>query len=191
MKFASTIIALAALFSVAVASPTSRASPTTVEPVRPNNFYDNKYQSLSNVACSDGVNGLVTRGFTTFDSLPTFPNIGGVFAVERWNSTECGSCWALTWEGTGVTIHVTAIDTVYSGFDISDAAVNTLTGGNAGPSFSEVDVDATQVDPSYCGLPWYVAITPSVGPHLIFLLKIRVFVFVRDFEPGTFFGLCS
>ena len=191
MKFASTIIALAALFSVAVASPTSRASPTTVEPVRPNNFYDNKYQSLSNVACSDGVNGLVTRGFTTFDSLPTFPNIGGVFAVEHWNSTECGSCWALTWEGTGVTIHATAIDTVYSGFDISDAAVNTLTGGNAGPSFSEVDVDATQVDPSYCGLPWYVAITPSIGPHLIFLLKIRVFVLLEGLWIMNFFGLCS
>ena len=152
MKFASTIIALAALFSVAVASPTSRASPTTVEPVRPNNFYDNIDQSLSNVACSDGVNGLLTKGYTTFGSLPTFPNIGGVYAVKNWNSVECGSCWRLKWEGTGVTIHVTAIDSFYSGFDISEAAVNTLTNGNARVLFRDLDVDSQQVDPSLCGL---------------------------------------
>ncbi|KAF8577426.1 hypothetical protein K439DRAFT_1639753 [Ramaria rubella] len=34
------------------------------------------HHSLSIVACSNGVNGLLTKGFTTFDSLPTFTNIG-------------------------------------------------------------------------------------------------------------------
>ena len=141
MKIASTIIALAALFSVAVAD--------TVEPVFANNFYDNAKQSLNNVACSGGLNGLVTKGFTTFDSLPTFPNIGGVYAVHNFNSIECGSCWQLTYEGTGATIHVIAIDTIYSGFDISEAAVKTLTNGKPGSTFN---VHSKQVDRSHCGL---------------------------------------
>ncbi|KAN0125403.1 Cerato-platanin domain containing protein [Lactarius tabidus] len=150
MKFTSTLITLAALFSVSIASP---AAPTTdIQPVRANNYYDNGQESLNNVACSNGPNGLVTRGYTDFDSLPTFPNIGAVYAVHNWGSPECGSCWQLTYEGTGVTIYVTAIDTVGSGFDLSEAAVGTLTNGNAGPSFSSINVDSTQVDPSYCGL---------------------------------------
>ena len=144
MKLTSTIISLAALFSVAYA---------VTEPVRPNNFYDNSGTSLNNVACSNGNNGLVTRGYTDFGSLPTFPNIGGAFAVGAWNSPECGSCWELTNPVTGVTIYVTAIDTVFSGFDLSDQAVSTLTNGqSASPGFSFVNVDATQVPDYICGL---------------------------------------
>jgi hypothetical protein len=149
MKFTSTIIALAALFSVSAASPTA---PPSVQPVRFNTFYDNAKQGLNNVACSDGANGLLTKGFTTFDSLPTFPYVGAGFTVHNWNSPECGSCWKLTYEGTDVTIYATAIDTVYSGFDLSEAAVNALTNGNA-VQFSYINVDSTEVDRSYCGLP--------------------------------------
>jgi hypothetical protein len=148
MKFTSTVIALAALFSVSIASPTAS---TDVQPVRFNTFYDNGQQSLNNVACSNGDNGLITKGYTTFDSLPSFPYVGAGFAVHNWNSPECGSCWQLTYEDTGVTIYATAIDTVYSGFDLSEAAVNALTNGNA-EQFSYINVDSTQVDPSYCGL---------------------------------------
>ena len=142
MKLTSTIISLAALFSVAVAD---------TQPVRFNDFYDNPSTSMNNVACSNGQNGLVTKGFPTFGSLPSFPNIGGVYAVGAWNSPFCGSCWQLTYGGN--TIYVTAIDTVYSGFDLSKQAVNTLTNGLANsPTFSFVDVQSTQVDASYCGL---------------------------------------
>jgi hypothetical protein len=142
MKLTSTIISLAALFSVAVAD---------TQPVRFNDFYDNGSTSLNNVACSNGANGLVTKGFTTFGSLPSFPNIGGVYAVGAWNSPDCGSCWELTYGGN--IIYVTAIDTVGSGFDLSKQAVNTLTNGLANsPQFSFVDAQSTQVDASYCGL---------------------------------------
>ena len=155
MKFASTIITLAALFSVAIAIPTTSSS--TVEPVRPNNFYDNGNESLNNVACSNlvsnGHNGLVTTGFTTFSSLPTFPFIGSSFTIHNWGSPECGSCWELTNPVTGVTIFVTAIDSVSSGFGLSDAAVGTLIGGTVPASFSEVNVEATEVAPHFCGLP--------------------------------------
>ncbi|KAF8266796.1 Cerato-platanin [Lactarius quietus] len=151
MKFTSAIITLSAIFSVAAAA--------TTEPLRDNSFYDNGQQSLNNVACSNGQNGLLSAPngrvasghFTDFASLPTFPNIGGVFAVGGWNSSECGSCWQVTYPSTGVTIYVTAIDSVFSGFDVSQAAMNTLTNGQ-GNQFSVIDVESTQVTKSFCGL---------------------------------------
>ncbi|KAI9433901.1 Cerato-platanin [Lactarius indigo] len=137
MRLSSTMVALAALFS------------TSTDHVRYNTYYDHASTSLNNVACSDGKNGLITKGFTTFGSLPSFPNIGGVFAVKSWNSTYCGSCWELTYEGD--TIYVTAIDTVGDGFDLSLKAMNTLTDGKA-KQLDVVSAEATQVDESYCGL---------------------------------------
>ena len=138
MKFTSTIISLAALFSVASA-----------DVVRFNTFYDNASTSLNNVACSNGDNGLVTKGFPTFGSLPSFPSIGGVSAVKGWNSPECGSCWQLTYSGN--TIYVTAVDTISDGFDISLAGMNLLTNGQA-QQLDTVNAQATQVDESFCGL---------------------------------------
>ena len=138
MKLTSAIISVAALFSVASA-----------DNVRFNTFYDNPQTSLNNVACSNGRNGLVTKGFTTFNSLPSFPNIGAAKAVGAWNSTLCGSCWELTFGGNS--IYVTAIDTVGDGFDISLEAMNTLTNGRA-QQLDVVNALATQVDQSFCGL---------------------------------------
>ena len=143
MKLTSSIFSLAILFSVAYA---------VTEPVRPNSFYDNPGTSMNNVACSNGLNGLVTKGYPTFGSLPGFPFIGGAFAVSGWNSTQCGSCWQLTYAQTGVTVYYTAIDTVFSGFDVSDQTMNTLTNGQTG-EFSLINVDATQVAESFCKLP--------------------------------------
>ncbi|KAI9459722.1 Cerato-platanin [Lactarius psammicola] len=139
MKLTSTIISLAALFSVASA-----------DVVRFNTFYDNPQTSLNNVACSDGANGLVTKGFPTFGSLPSFPGIGGVSAVKGWNSPQCGSCWQLTYGGNS--IYITAIDTISAGFDISLKAMNILTNGQA-QSLDVIDAQATQVPNSKCGLP--------------------------------------
>ncbi|KAH8987209.1 Cerato-platanin [Lactarius akahatsu] len=140
MKLTSTIISLAALFSVASA-----------DNVRYNTFYDNPQMSLNNVACSNGPNGLITKGFTTFGSLPTFPDIGGVYAVKGWNSPLCGSCWKLTYKGTGNWIHVIAIDTISDGFDLSLRAMDFLTNGKA-RELDLINAQATQVDKSFCGL---------------------------------------
>lgn len=52
--------------------------------------YDQGTQSLSTVACSDGSNGLLTKGYNLFKDLPTFPNIGGSSVVASWNSSNCG-----------------------------------------------------------------------------------------------------
>ena len=81
--------------------------------------------------------------------FPTFPNIGGAAAIPGWNSAQCGSCWQLTFQGKSIL--VTAIDHADDGFNLSQEALDTLTGGRA-VEFGAVDVTATQVDKSQCGI---------------------------------------
>ncbi|KAK0439897.1 immunomodulatory protein [Armillaria borealis] len=115
--------------------------------------YDNGYgvgsNSLANVACSDGANGLLTKGFTTYGSLPTFPYIASSDSIAGWNSPNCGTCWQLTYNGR--TITVLAVDHALSGFYTSQAALDDLTNGHA-VEFGTVQATATQVAASACGL---------------------------------------
>ncbi len=138
MKLSSTVISLVAFLSVVSAAN-----------VHYDTVYDNSKGSLSTVTCSDGANGLLTKGFTTFGSLPSFPNIGAAQAVGDWNSPACGTCWQITYGGKS--INVTAIDTVKDGFNLSLEAMDTLTNGHA-KEFGVVSAQATQVSKSYCGL---------------------------------------
>jgi len=131
---------------VALAALISSAAAVTVSY---DTAYDNSGQSLDTVACSDGSNGLLTQGFTTFGSLPDFPYVGGVAAVSGWNSPNCGTCYQLTYNGTNIT--VLAIDRADDGFNLSEAAMNNLT-DNQATSLGRVDAQATQVDKSQCGL---------------------------------------
>jgi Cerato-platanin len=138
MKFFS----IAAAFALAI--PAAFA-----DSVRYDQTYDNSGQSLSTVSCSDGPNGLLTKGFTTFGSLPTFPNIGAAAAVAGWNSAECGSCWKLTYNGQSVT--VIAMDHAGDGFNLSLESMNTLTDGQA-EFLGTVQATVESVDASQCGL---------------------------------------
>ena len=116
--------------------------------------YDDASQSLSTVACSDGSNGLLTRGFSTFGSLPGFAKIGGGPAVLGYNSPNCGSCWELTWtnaQGVPKSIDILLIDVASPNFNIAKAAMNELT-DNQAESLGRVDVSAVQVPSSKCGL---------------------------------------
>ncbi|EPQ58695.1 Cerato-platanin [Gloeophyllum trabeum ATCC 11539] len=112
--------------------------------------YDNANQSLATVACSDGTNGLLTKGYTTFGSLPSFPYIGGAQAVAGWNSAACGTCWNITYGTT--TITVLAVDHAGSGFNIGETAMNTLTGGHAVEYGIVQAASSTQVPAAACGL---------------------------------------
>jgi len=115
-------------------------------------FYDSPDESLATVACSDGSNGLITRGYTTFGSLKDFPNIGGAPEVTGFNSPACGSCWRLTYNNdhTGETaINILAIDVSRPDFNIGIEALNTLTGGQA-IQLGRVPITATQVNASDC-----------------------------------------
>jgi hypothetical protein len=138
MKLTSTIISLVALFSVASAVN-----------VRYDTAYDDPKCSLSTVACYNGANGLLTKGFATFGSLPSFPNIGAAQAVGGWNCPACGSCWQISYGG--YSINVTAVDHAGDGFNLSLEAMNTLTSGHA-EEFGVIDAQATQIDKCHCGL---------------------------------------
>jgi hypothetical protein len=116
--------------------------------------YDNGSTSLTTVACSDGTNGLITKGFTTFGSLPKFPYIGGSFVIAGYNSPACGTCWQITYNnGAGVvkSINVLAIDVAKPGFNIGLVALNNLTGGQA-VHLGKVQATVKQVSASFCGL---------------------------------------
>ncbi|RXW17132.1 hypothetical protein EST38_g8717 [Candolleomyces aberdarensis] len=74
--------------------------------------YDNSLcvdRSLTGVSCSNGENGLITKGYTTLGSLPNFPALGG-FPGVVWNSTNCGACYELRYAGTGRAIAFTAVN---------------------------------------------------------------------------------
>ncbi|KAI0700550.1 immunomodulatory protein [Cerioporus squamosus] len=139
MQFKAIAVAAVALFASSALGVTVSYDPA----------YDSSSTSLTNVACSDGENGLITKGFSTFGSLPHFPNIGGAAAIAGWNSDSCGTCWQLTYKGKS--INVLAIDHADSGFNIALTAMNTLTNGQA-EALGRVDVTATQVSASSCGL---------------------------------------
>ncbi|KAI9573949.1 immunomodulatory protein [Boletus coccyginus] len=140
MKFVSLAAAVLAFAPPAFGQTESLSYDTT---------YDNASLSLTSVACSDGANGLMTKGYTTLGSLPTFPNIGGVYTVTGWDSAACGTCYEVTYGD--MTIAVLAVDVALDGFNLSEEAMNTLTGGLA-VELGRVDVTATEVDASVCGI---------------------------------------
>ncbi|THH07956.1 hypothetical protein EW145_g3023 [Phellinidium pouzarii] len=137
-------------FSTLASSLLLAGSALATVPASFDNTYDNAAGSMLTVACSTGATGLAGR-FPTFGDVPTFPNIGGASAIAGFGSANCGTCWKLTFAGTGVSILVTAIDHAGDGFNLSQEALDTLTDGNA-VADGVVQVDAVQVDASQCGL---------------------------------------
>ncbi|KAG0645884.1 rot1 [Hyphodiscus hymeniophilus] len=111
--------------------------------------YSDASRSLDAVACSDGSNGLLTKGYSTQGSLPPFPHIGGASVIAGYDDANCGTCWALTYNG--VTINVLAIDHADAGFNIATEALDTLTGGQA-VQLGRIEADYRQVDVGACGL---------------------------------------
>ncbi|KLJ10597.1 hypothetical protein EMPG_14047 [Blastomyces silverae] len=113
--------------------------------------YDNANMDLLTTACSDGSNGLVTKGFSVAGDLPIFPRVGAAFSVESWNSPNCGKCYKLTFGETGVEIPVIAIDHAGSGFTLAKAAMDELTRGRAA-ELGRVDMTVTEAAPEDCGM---------------------------------------
>ena len=143
--------------SLAVAALTFAlpAFAQVTESVSYDNTYDDASTSLSVVACSNGLYGLETQGYTTFGSLPDFPYIGGAYTVAGWDSPNCGTCYELTYYNpateTSTTIAVLAVDVALDGFNVSEEAMNALTGGLA-VELGRVTVTSVEVDKSVCGL---------------------------------------
>lgn len=116
--------------------------------------YDTSYgvenTPLTTFACSDGVNGLEIKGYTTLDSLRNFPYIGGAPTVLDWNDTNCGKCYTVTYGGAA-SISIVAMDAGLGEFVVSPQAMDALTGGQA-KMLGRVDVTYVEADPSVCQL---------------------------------------
>ncbi|PIL33012.1 hypothetical protein GSI_04461 [Ganoderma sinense ZZ0214-1] len=145
-----TAVSLSLLATLFAPTALGAATATTVS-VSFDQAYDNPDTSLTTVACSDGSNGMLAKGYTTFGSLPSFPNIGGAPAgvVAGWNSAACGTCWALSYNGRSV--NVLAVDSAVDGWNIGLGAMNELTGGQA-RQLGRVDGVASLVDGAECGM---------------------------------------
>lgn len=90
---------------------------------------------LTTVACSNGINGLITKfGYSDLSSL--YPYVGAA-SFATWNSPECGGCWQL--QNGAKKISITVIDQCFSTgeslnyvhFDISLDAFTELGGQSA------------------------------------------------------------
>ncbi|KII89372.1 hypothetical protein PLICRDRAFT_41019 [Plicaturopsis crispa FD-325 SS-3] len=141
MKFTSSAVA----FALAVL-PTF----ATAVQVSWDSIYDNGSESLDTVICS----GVLEPYYTTYNSLPNFPYIGGASVITEYDSPSCGTCWKLTYSGAGgnkTSINVLAIDETDDGFNLSLEAMNALTNGKGG-NLGIVQADAAQVDKSVCGM---------------------------------------
>lgn len=147
-----TLISLLALTTSALAAPVEERAGQTISV-----SYDQKYDvgssSLTTVACSDGVNGLMSRGYTDFASLPSFPRIGGAPTVAGWNSPNCGNCYQIHYSNPHYqnTIFVTAVDAAPGGFNLGLQAMNQLT-NNQAVQLGRVDATYSLADPSKCGM---------------------------------------
>lgn len=132
-------------------------SYTTTYVVSYDTIYDHGHSSLENVACSTGEYGLLTEGYTTFDSLPTFPYIGSSPQIMSWNSPYCGTCWRVTYtdsQGVSTSLNITVIDTGdhdHDGFRISLEGMNHLTQGHA-KNLGKAPITAARIPKSSCGL---------------------------------------
>ncbi|KAF8249130.1 allergen Asp f 15 precursor [Wilcoxina mikolae CBS 423.85] len=121
MQFTTTIFALlASALTVSAGTQVSVGYDTN---------YDSPILSTKSTACSDGSNGLFTKGYNTLGDLPNFPLVGASDQIPGWNSNQCGKCFKIFYQGTS--IYVTAVDHAGNGFVLSKAAMDKLTGGQA------------------------------------------------------------
>lgn len=125
MQFTTVILSiLSAAVTVFAASGTAAYDTT----------YDTGSLSTLSTACSDGINGLSTKGYSTLGSLPGFPRVGASAEVAGWNSGNCGKCYTVTWQPDGAaarSINVIAVDHAGEGWVLSRGALDQLTGGLA------------------------------------------------------------
>lgn len=109
--------------------------------------YDDSTLSLSTVSCSNGENGLVTKGYNTIGDLPT-QDVAGSLTIKGWNDANCGACYSLSYKNE--TVYVVAIDAAIGEFNVALKVLDKLTHGH-GQEFGSVTVDYEEVDGSKCG----------------------------------------
>ncbi|EEA18738.1 hypothetical protein TMatcc_010720 [Talaromyces marneffei ATCC 18224] len=128
--------------SLALAASATQATIATYDAA-----YDDATLSLSTVTCSNGENGLVTKGYNSIGDLPT-PYVAGSLTIKGWNDANCGACYSLSYKNE--TVYVVAIDVAIGKFNAAQRVLDKLTQGHA-EEFGSVLVDYEEVDGSKCG----------------------------------------
>ncbi|KAJ5554758.1 hypothetical protein N7535_007204 [Penicillium sp. DV-2018c] len=145
--------ALLATLSLVTAAPPPYLQADKLETVSVtyNPKYDEGTTALTDVACSDGPNGLLTQGYTDFASLPNFPHIGGAITIPGWNSPNCGRCYELRYVNGRInnTINILAIDAAPRGFNIGLKALDILTNGQ-GEQLGRINASFVELPPIAC-----------------------------------------
>ncbi|EED12680.1 allergenic cerato-platanin Asp F13 [Talaromyces stipitatus ATCC 10500] len=129
----------AALFTLS-ASGALAANTTETTLATFDTAYDDANLSLSTVTCSNGENGLVTKGYNTISDLPT-QDVAGSLTVKGWNDVNCGACYSLSYKNE--TVYVLAIDSAIGQFNVAQKVLDKLTHGQA-QEFGSVSVDYEQ-----------------------------------------------
>ncbi|KAI9353024.1 rasp f 13 [Zopfochytrium polystomum] len=124
MQFTTILATIALLASTGTASPLSRRDQVTVA----YNDYYNRSSTLllTAVACSNGSNGLLKKGYTDIRSLPGYAAAAPYLGT--WNSPKCGQCYKLSYKDKFV--YVIAVD-VADSFVLGQDAMDVLTDGQA------------------------------------------------------------
>jgi len=114
----------------------------------------NAGDSLTTVACSDGVNGVMTK-FGYSDLGPMYPYVTA-FSGATWNSPNCGRCIQVTNRAKGNSVYLTVIDqcgpppaTHDAHFDIAPPAFRELF-GDAGVNAGVQNADWAFVASNLC-----------------------------------------
>ncbi|KAI9366921.1 Cerato-platanin [Zopfochytrium polystomum] len=142
MQFSAILASLALLVSTATASPLARRDQVSVAY---NDYYNrNSTLPLTAVACSNGVNGLLKKGYTDIRSLPGYASAAPY--LGSWNSPKCGQCYKVSYSDKFV--YVIAVD-VADSFVMGQYAMNVLTGGQA-YDLGRVPATAVEAPQSAC-----------------------------------------
>ncbi|RPA92884.1 allergenic cerato-platanin Asp F13, partial [Choiromyces venosus 120613-1] len=128
------------------------AASTVLAEVHSTAAYDNVYDlpglPTLDLACSNGVAGLSsTLGFDRFSQVLHYPLVGAVEKLEGWGSLSCRKCF----RQSGQSINIVTVDQGDTGFVLSLAALDQLTGGQ-GQVLGRVDVRYEEIGGWECGL---------------------------------------
>lgn len=128
--------------------------------VTSSSIYDDSNYPTTQISCSDGSRGFLTKGFPNLGSIPSFPYLGAYEGVERWNSETCGKCFRLEYienprVGIPRTIWVQAVDGTggdpkAGGWVLSPSAMEVLTGVKGGITTGTVRAYVEPVRDSWC-----------------------------------------
>ncbi len=118
---------------------TNCSNTTNIAYISYNSYY--KFQPLSDVSCSDGSNGLITKGYTTLESF--WPNVSAWSSIS-YNSPKCGQCVLFNDTVKAVLIDECGVQPGFSDhFDVSpfvfQSIFGSLTSGTGSATFSIVN----------------------------------------------------